>query len=403
MKYSIKCQTIPQKSKDKNSPIRMRVSYSGIRVDLRLGLSVPPNCWDSKKEEAHTRQAEYKQLCAEINTRLHEVTARIDQLFARCEFVDKRPPTINEIKSIVDNRICGSRLRDVFESYLRENKHLEQNTILSYKNSLNSILSVTGDIYINEFNARVITETIDTLTERYRNSTLRTIVNRIITILRFAQERGIYTANGLTYKFKYHLLRKVIVHLELDELKAFEGYTPGSKAEIDVYDTFLFCCYTGLRISDAYALTWDNVKDDKIDVVTIKTGEHLSIELNSHSAAVLKRRRERESTEDTIFHNYDVAYYNDTLREICRKVGINAPVTNNYFQGNERISHTAPKWEFVSSHTGRKTFVVTAVTLGLAVPIIMEWTGHKTLKSIDPYLKVVDTLKQRSMSRFDEI
>lgn len=57
----------------------------------------------------------------------------------------------------------------------------------------------------------------------------------------------------------------------------------------------------------------------------------------------------------------------------------------------------------MTSHVARKTFVVNAVTLDIPVNVIMEWTGHKTLKSMDPYLKIVDEVKRSNMHKFDDL
>ena len=403
MKYSIKCQVINKKNKEKNSPIRMRVSFAGVRVDLRLGLSVPSGCWDSDKEEAHTRKAEYKQVCAEINARIHEVTARIDQLFARCEFVDKRPPTINELKSIVNNRISSNRISDAFAEYLRENQHLELQSVLSYRTALNRVLHTVGDLYINEFSCDLINDMMNELSNKYKNTTLKSTITRIKSVLKLAQKKGTYTSDGLDYEFKYKMIQKVVVYLSIEELKAFEAYKSKNQSKQEIHDLFVFCCYTGLRISDARSLTWDNIKEGKLEIVTQKTSDPLIIELNSHAERILANRLNEASDSKKIFPYHCMSYYNKVIRDICRTLKFNEPVSYTYYSGNVRMTETDEKWKFVTSHTARKTFVVTAVTLGLPLSVIMKWTGHKTIKTLDPYLKIVDEVKARSMSKFDSL
>ncbi len=50
----------------------------------------------------------------------------------------------------------------------------------------------------------------------------------------------------------------------------------------------LFCCFTGLRHSDVYNLKRSDVKEEHIEITTIKTADSLIIELNDHSKAILE-------------------------------------------------------------------------------------------------------------------
>lgn len=291
MKYSIKSQIIGDKNSEKKCPIRMRISFAGMRVDLRLGLSVPGICWNHVKEEAQSRRADYKQLCQEVNARLHEITSRIDQLFARCEFVDKRPPTINELKAIVDNRVSTSRIADVFEDYLRENRHLEPHTVQSYRTALSNIQKFRGNPYINEITKDTVSKMVADMSESSKASSVNIFVVRLRTILKFAAKKGIYTNDGLDYKFKFKLIRRVIVYLTREEIMSMLNYKPGSEPEARVRLTFLWCCFTGMRISDAYALTWNNIKNGRVEFITKKTTDPLIVELNKSRSGFSTRQR----------------------------------------------------------------------------------------------------------------
>ena len=60
---------------------------------------------------------------------------------------------------------------------------------------------------------------------------------------------------------------------------------------------------------------------------------------------------------------------------------------------DERIEEVYPKYELLSCHCGRRTFVVNGLYLGIPPIVIMEWTGHYDYKSMKPYTKVVNKLK----------
>ena len=71
------------------------------------------------------------------------------------------------------------------------------------------------------------------------------------------------------------------------------------------------------------------------------------------------------------------------------------------YKGNVRTDKIQPKWELVGTHTGRRTFIVNALSLGITPNIVMKWTGHSDYKAMKPYLDIVDSIKASSMTKFD--
>ena len=57
--------------------------------------------------------------------------------------------------------------------------------------------------------------------------------------------------------------------------------------------------------------------------------------------------------------------------------------------------------QLVGTHTGRRTFIVNALSLGITPNIVMKWTGHSDYKAMKPYIDIVDSLKASSMTKFD--
>lgn len=80
---------------------------------------------------------------------------------------------------------------------------------------------------------------------------------------------------------------------------------------------------------------------------------------------------------------------------------IDDPVRRVWWVRSERHEELVPKWKVLTSHCGRKTFVVSALSLDIASEVIMRWTGHKNHKTMKPYIAIVDDIKKKSMSKFD--
>ena len=164
---------------------------------------------------------------------------------------------------------------------------------------------------------------------------------------------------------------------------------------------FLFCCFSGLRHSDAYNLRRSDVKEDHIEVTTVKTADSISIELNSVTKEILKRYADvplKDNRALTVFTNQAMNRY---LKELCRLAGIDDEIRITTYKGNERLDEIKHKWELVGTHTGRRTFIVNALSLGIPPNIVMKWTGHSDYKAMKPYIDIVDSIKADSMTKFD--
>lgn len=141
---------------------------------------------------------------------------------------------------------------------------------------------------------------------------------------------------------------------ELSKVRALE--LTGDNAYLDpVRDVFLFCCFSGLRHSDANNLRRSDIKGDHIEITTVKTAD------------------------------------------------INEEIRITTYKGSTRTDEVFPKWAKIGTHTGRRTFIVHALSLGIAPDVVMKWTGHADYKAMRPYIDIVDSIKAESMTKFNNL
>ena len=92
---------------------------------------------------------------------------------------------------------------------------------------------------------------------------------------------------------------------------------------------------------------------------------------------------------------------NDYLKELGQMAGLDEPTRIVYFKGDRRIDEYYPKWQLLTTHCARRTFVVTALQLGIPVEVIIRWTGHASYEAMKPYVAIVDDLKKKEMNKFN--
>ncbi|MBP5535223.1 MAG: hypothetical protein J6X62_00355 [Bacteroidales bacterium] len=146
-----------------------------------------------------------------------------------------------------------------------------------------------------------------------------------------------------------------------------------------------------------------DIKDGYISVVTQKTTDGLRIELNDFSRAILAKYSDfqKESHHGKALPVITNQKMNEALKDIGKAVGIDTPIRIVWYAGSDRREEVHPKLELLTTHCARRTFVVNALRLGIPAEVIMKWTGHSDFSAMKPYIKIVDELKEREMSKFN--
>ena len=58
------------------------------------------------------------------------------------------------------------------------------------------------------------------------------------------------------------------------------------------------------------------------------------------------------------------------------------------------------RYELLSSHVGRRSFVTLSISKGIPIQVIESMTGHKDLASFQKYIKIDKSAKERAMERW---
>ena len=80
--------------------------------------------------------------------------------------------------------------------------------------------------------------------------------------------------------------------------------------------------------------------------------------------------------------------FNKRIQKICKKLEINEEIKFTYNKGNTRKEEIKQKWEKISSHTARRTYITRAAEDGVADHLIMAVCGIKDPKTLNKYKKI---------------
>ena len=415
LKYSVKF-SIKKNSLDNNTPVRMRVSFNSVRPEIYTGISVKPSEWDDLTSRTVLKNDTR-------NSELNKIESVIDAIFKEYDVLHDRYPTPDELKEVWNLKRKKKKAKEdnplvleVFGDFIKHNavsKQWTDRTLKSYEVIKNHWEMYAPEKRINDLKEKDLIGfilyfqkgPIDYRTKKkkppHRNTTIEKNFSDFKFVLKWASKQKIYKGDlHDSFEFVFKGTSgdlKEIIYLEWDELLEMYNTDFGSDRLNHVRDVFAFCCFTGQRFSDVKDLQHTDIRDGYFLNTTEKTIDPLRIDLNDYSKEILSRYKDFPQPLPLVSHDKT----NDYLKEIGEKMEWNDPVSEVYFVGEKRHSTTHLKKDVISTHAGRRTFVVNALKMNIPSIVVRSWTGHKDERAMKPYIKIVDELKSEHMMKFN--
>lgn len=417
---------------DKNGdqPIRVGITMQGKRFLTSTGFSISGKKWNTENQRVKAKCNNAKgETFTTINSRLKEIDSYFSTIetglklgtiedvdikalymaeFGRKAYVKPKERTFfNYMDEFTQEMGRENSWTDaVYEKFNALQNHLKefnQNLTFDYldKDGLTDLISyLQTDVVVSG----KLTKDSDTRVFGMRNSTVKKQLGFLKWFLRWADNKGYNTENAYqSFKPKLKTNDNKVVFLDWEELMTVYNFDiPEQKKYLDrVRDVFCFCSFTSLRYSDVANLKRSNVKPDHLEVVTIKTGDSLIIDLNDYSSAILKKYENDSFPDDMALPVISNQRMNEYLKELGEMCGIDSPVSITYYKGNKRIDETFPKYALMGTHTARRSFISNALMMGIPPQVVMKWTGHSDYKAMKPYIDVADKEKAKAMNEFN--
>lgn len=412
------------KTVTENVPIRMRLTFGGKRIELSTGFRIDADKWDDAKMRVKPKYSnKQKQTAADINAALSNYELMVQDVFKDFEVQDVMP-TVNEFKERFEWYLDGKPEKEEvveevkpnafsfwesYDEFVKERGRMNDWTKATYQkfNALkNHLTQHNPNLSFADMTENGLNDLVDFFrnTKNMRNSTIGKQLGYLKWFLKWAFQKQHFTdASYMTFSAKLKSTQKEVIFLTAEELKTLMAYDiPKKKEHLDrVRDAFLFCCYSGLRHSDLYNLRRCDVHEDYISITTVKTAHSLRIELNDMTKAILAKYQHIPYKDDKALPVLSNQKMNDYLKDLCKLAKIDTPVRVTYYKGNERFDEVYPKHQLIGTHAGRRTFICTALSLNIPPDVIMKWTGHRSYKSMMPYIAIADKTKAEAMARFN--
>lgn len=181
------------------------------------------------------------------------------------------------------------------------------------------------------------------------------------------------------------------IYLDENEIKRiFEVRL--SKSLSVTRDWFVMDCYTGLRVSDLTMLDKRNVSKGMITIANEKTDATVIIPVHPFVKIIIAKYKgfPPKLSDQKL---------NENIKGIAKKAGIKGTVLFTITKGGQRKDEYLQKWQMVSNHTARRSFITNLLKQGVEVTLVMKLTGIKSYETIKRYNKMTSEDAAKIMSK----
>jgi|GEM_PF-1389124 len=398
---------------DRPTPIIARVAVGGRKVKVYTGLRIEPRRWIQAAQQAQTRGYA---LAGQLNATLVAQRAQLEA-YLLAALAGGLVPTPEQLRRVLDpapvdapaaplpaaeEPAADTPAPDLLAAYVawdlaqadRRSPRTRQANAATL-NHLRAFTATTGyavnfghinPIFANRFTSYLLA------TGRLTDNSLAKVLTRLKAFLREAQAQGLTPPQDLRF-LNWKRQEPGLVTLTAQELTKLEGLDlSGQPGQRNARDLFLLACYTGLRYSDLVSLRPEHWQGNMLRLRTQKTRETVTVPLRPGAQALLQGLF---AGELTFVSNQKL---NAHLKRLGRQAGLLGVVERVRYAGGHRQVAQLRKYELLSCHTARRTFVTLALEAGLRPETVMKVTGHKDWSSFKRYVNIADSTIEREFA-----
>lgn len=293
-----------------------------------------------------------------------------------------------------------------YKSMSADEKHIKDRfrSLFKYINAIEKEFdvkiypAVIGTMFMGQFEAYL-------LSKKLAVGTIASLCNLLKTVVKWAALYGAKIAIDIDNfkikpqdsKPKVYLSDDEIVRIYYFNIDVLDIRPQLKKTLKKVRDHFVLSCFIGQRYSDMLRVTSANfhgAAKDTFQTLQLKTGNQAILNFDR-----IYGRYPRIAKEILLKYDYNapwtgnLANYNRYLHQLCKFVGLNDEIKFEYKIKNIITKKTYKKYQLVSSHVARRSFITNAVNRGVNNSVTKKASGHVSDSSFNRYVLVENDYK----------
>ena len=237
----------------------------------------------------------------------------------------------------------------------------------------------------NVYLSSITTKTVKEFTQYLANKGVsNNSINQYLTLIKVIlnqakQDKLILEVPAIARLKKTEVKKEYLIESEIKLLMESDK-TSDTEMVRELKRAFLFCCFTGLRFSDAKKIKYSDIVENEIQIRQQKTSGLLTIPLNEIAASLISDRK-TVNIDNTIFNLPSAQYTQDILKKWISETGIKKHITY---------------------HSSRHTFATLSLSLGIDLYTVSKFLGHSNIAMTQVYAKISDAHKKEQMNKFNQ-
>lgn len=421
LKFSIRAFIKPDTGK---VAIRVRWNSKACETTFITGVYAEPEKWDDDTQKAkkgtthHVRKMTFT--ASEINERISDFKQEIETSMETFSLQNKVPTTqelkdmvnrnLGRVEEIVETKVQRKRtLKQLFDEFLvtcgRE-KNWDDDCKEKYVQAYHHFTAANPHLPVDKIDIEAMYNLRDWYIEnKYKNRTINKQTTMLKCFLRWINQQDGYSIPDSVLNFATNLkvMRRTVTFLHYDELLYFSTFQFENDHErlSRARDMFCFMAFTSLRYSDLSNLKTGHINDNRIDMMTQKTSDHISIPLTDGALNILNRYKGKETADGRVFDVPSNQKLNDAIKDAAKAAGINRVIVDTYIIGTERKEEQHEFCDIISCHDARRTFVSCSLAMGIPPQVVMKCTGHKGYNTMKPYIETATETQALEMEKWN--
>lgn len=374
----MKLQTkILNQKKNGNYSVYVICYVRGERCRFLTGVEVPAESFDSVKECLKPNIKGPK----EMNLLINETKKRITDILIRYR-LSNTEITAEKLRKEFENAHYNSSFYSFYENELNEHKSsISASMFEKYSITLRKMKQFAGELLFCDFDSDFL-KRYETHCRKIGNkqNTINSNLKNIKYFARLAYRKKIMQNDIFSdYKIKsVHTIRNYLSHNEL--IKVIDYHRRGLFTENQqiILTSFLFACFTGLRFSDVVNLTFDNVQENFLVLIPIKTagtGKQIKIPISAPARQYIDFAVSRKK----IFQSFSAQYTNREIKRVFENLGIKKTIT---------------------FHCARHTFATLYLSETNDIAGLQRLLGHANISETMIYAHIIDNSVVDNMNLF---
>lgn len=406
--------------------VAVRVRWNGKKSETTFitGVYADPAKWDTAGHKAlknTTHVVGNKRFtAADINERISDFKQEISLVFENFA-MQNMVPQVPQLKNLVNQGLGRAdidvvdikptkrkSIRELLEEYLAEGvleKSWDEDAKEKYTQAVNHLMAAVPHLRVDSIKIETMYKLRDWyIKNNYKNRTISKQLVMLKAFLRWINELKGYNIPEKVLNFTPNLkvIKKTVTFLHYDELMHLASFPFTSARLAHARDLWCFMAFTSLRYSDLRNLKVGHISQNRIDMVTQKTSDRITIPLTEAALEIYNRYKDYPTEDGHIFHCLSNQKLNDAIKEAAKEAELDRIIVDTYFVGTERREEQHPFHEIISCHDARRTFVSCSLAMGIPPQVVMKATGHKGYKTMQPYIDTATETQTLEMERWNK-